>query len=106
MKHHDQRNLGEGKGLTYISTSRFVKGSQDRNLAGQEPRSRSWHRDHGGVLLTDLLHLACSAYFLIEPRNQPRGGTIYDVLSPPQSQIKKMPYRLAYSLILLRYFLN
>jgi hypothetical protein len=35
---------------------------------GQEPGGRSSCRGHGGVLLTGLLLMACSACFLIEPR--------------------------------------
>lgn len=35
--------------------------------AGQEPENRSWSRGHGGVLLTSLLPMACSTYFLLEP---------------------------------------
>jgi hypothetical protein len=39
--------------------------------------------------------------------HQPRDGPTHNGLGPPhQSLIKKMPYRLAYSLILRRHFLN
>jgi hypothetical protein len=58
------------------------------------------------VLLTGLLPMACSACFLIEPRTTSPG------LAPPtmgwalphQSIIKKIPYRLAYRLILMEAF--
>jgi hypothetical protein len=40
---------------------------------GYEPRGRSWCRGHGGMLLTGLLPLACSACFLIEPRTTSPG---------------------------------
>jgi hypothetical protein len=40
---------------------------------GLEPGGRSWCRGHGGVLLTGLLPLACSACFLIEPRTTSLG---------------------------------
>ena len=33
---------------------------------GQKPGGRSWYRCHGGMLLTGLLLLACSACFLTE----------------------------------------
>jgi hypothetical protein len=49
----------------YISTLPFItKGSQDWNSS--RAGSRSWCRGHGGMLLTGLLPLACSACFLIE----------------------------------------
>jgi hypothetical protein len=63
--------------------------------AGQEPGGRSWCRGHGGVLLTGLLYMACSACFLIEPK------TTSPVMTPPTmgwalphpSLIEKMLYR-------------
>lgn len=63
---------------------------------------------HGGVLLIGLLLMSCSPYFPIEPR------TTWQGMMPPtlawdlfhQSVIKKMFYRLTYSLILQRHFLN
>jgi hypothetical protein len=36
--------------------------------AGQELGGRSWCRGHGGMFLTGLLLLTCSACFLIEPK--------------------------------------
>jgi hypothetical protein len=52
---------------TYTSTLLFItKGSQDWNSS--RSGSRSWCRGHGGVLLTALLPLACSACSLIEPK--------------------------------------
>ena len=72
--------------------------------AGLEPGGRSWCSGHGEELLTDLLPMACSACFLIEPRTTSPG------MAPPtrgwtclhQSITKKMPY----SWILWRHFLN
>jgi hypothetical protein len=76
------------------------KGSQDWNSS--RSGSRSWNRGHGGMFLTDLLSLACSACSLIEPRlsaqrwHYPQGDL------PPWSLIEKMPY----SWISWRHFLT
>jgi hypothetical protein len=75
---------------------------------GQEPGGRSWCRSHGGMLLTGLLIMACSACFLIEPRTtSPRmASPTMGWALPNQSLIKKMPYSLACSPILWRHVLN
>jgi hypothetical protein len=52
-------------------TSTITKGSQDWNSS--RSWSRSWWRSHGGMLLTGLLPLACSACFLIEPKTTSPG---------------------------------
>jgi hypothetical protein len=58
----------------------ITKGSQDWNSSRSE--SRSWCRGHGGMFLTGLLPLACSACSLIEPRllaqrwHHPQGALI------------------------------
>jgi hypothetical protein len=65
--------------------------------SGQEPGGRSCCRGRGGVLLTGLLPMACSACFLIEPRATSSG------MAPPTmswtfpcpSLIKNLPNRLA-----------
>jgi hypothetical protein len=44
----------------------ITKGRQDWNSS--RSGSRSWCRGHGGMLLTGLLPLACSACSLIEPK--------------------------------------
>jgi hypothetical protein len=49
----------------------ITKGSQDWNSS--RSGSRSWCRGHGGMLLTGLLLLACSACFLIEPKTTSPG---------------------------------
>jgi hypothetical protein len=38
-----------------------------RNLTGQDPEGRNWCRGQEGVLPTDLVLMACSPCFLIEP---------------------------------------
>jgi hypothetical protein len=43
----------------------ITEGSQDRNSS--RSGYRNWCRGHGGMWLTGLLPLACSACFLIEP---------------------------------------
>jgi len=59
---------------------------------------------HGGVLLTGLLTLACSTWFLIESRTMCSGGTQYilDQVLSHQSLIKKIPYRFACSPVVWR----
>jgi hypothetical protein len=111
MKCHDQKQVGEERvDLASSSTARFIiEGSQDRTQAGLEPGDRSWCRSHGGCcLLAGLLWMACSVCFLIEPRSISSGVAPATVAwsLPHRSLIKKMPYRLAYSLILWRIFLN
>jgi hypothetical protein len=54
----------------------ITKGCQD--WSSSRSGSRSWCRGHGGMLLTGLLHLACSACSLIEPRTTSLG------MEPPQ----------------------
>ena len=50
----------------------------------QEPGGRSWCRGHGGVLLTGLFIMACSACFFIEPRTTSPGmAPSHHVLGPP-----------------------
>jgi len=70
------------------------KESQDWNSS--RSGSRSWCRGHGGMLLTGLLPLACSACSLIEPKTTSpgmapptRGWVLH-----PWSLIEKMSYIL------------
>jgi hypothetical protein len=41
--------------------------------AGLEPGGRNWCRGHRRVLLIGLIHMACSDFFLIEPRTTSLG---------------------------------
>jgi hypothetical protein len=51
----------------YISTLLFItEGSQDWNSS--RSGSRNWYRGHGGMLLTGLPPVACSACSFIEPK--------------------------------------
>ena len=43
-------------------------GKEVREGMQTAPGGRSWCKDHGGMLLTGLLSMACSVCFLIEPR--------------------------------------
>jgi hypothetical protein len=52
--------------LTLPTLLLITKGSQDWNSS--RSGYRRWCRGHGGMLLTGLLPLACSAFFLIEPK--------------------------------------
>jgi hypothetical protein len=96
-----KKQVGEKRVYSgYSSTLLFIKGCQEWNSSRTE--SRNWCRGHGGMFLTGLLPLACSACSLIEPRlpaqrwSHPQGDF------PPWSLIEKMPY----SWISWRYFLN
>jgi hypothetical protein len=63
-----KKQVGEERAyLAYTSTLLFItKGFQDWNSS--RSGSRSWCWGHGGMLLTGLLPLSCSACFLIEPK--------------------------------------
>ena len=63
-----KKQVGEERAyLAYTSMLLFItKGSQDWNSS--RSGSRSWCRGHGGMFLTGLLPLACSACSLIEPK--------------------------------------
>jgi len=80
-KHHDQANLGR-TGFIWIMLHIVVyHQSEDRNSKQQKPTGRSWCRCNGGVLLTGLLFMACSAF----QDYQPRDGNIHNGLGPPTS---------------------
>jgi hypothetical protein len=49
----------------------ITKGNQDWNSSRSE--NRSWCRGLGGMLLTGLILLLCSAFFLIEPKTTSPG---------------------------------
>jgi hypothetical protein len=88
-----KRQIGE-KGFIWLRLpycSSLLKEIRTGIYTGQGPGVRSWYRDHGGVLLTGLLPLACSVHFLIEP------GTISPGMAPltmdlALPMIKKIPY--------------
>jgi hypothetical protein len=87
--------------LAYTSMLLFItKGSQDWNSS--RSGSRNWCRGHGGMFLTGLLLLACSACSLIEPRLPAQRWSHPQGAFPPWSLIEKMPY----SWISWRHFLN
>jgi hypothetical protein len=96
------RSTWGGKGLfsLYFHTAVHHQGSQDWNSS--RSGSRSWCRGHGGMLLTGLLPLACSACSLIEPRLPAQRWSHPQGAFPPWSPIEKMPY----SWISWRHFLN
>jgi hypothetical protein len=71
---------------------------------GQEPEGRSRSGGHGGVLLTGLLLMTCSACFLIKPRTT---SPTQNGLDPPHISLKKCFLGLpTYSLVLWRHFLD
>lgn len=73
--------------LFYVSTSQ----SWSREVGAgrqteQELGVRSWCGDHGGVLLTSLLLIACSACF---QNHLPRHGPARSELGPPTSTVNQ-----------------
>lgn len=70
-KHDDQKQVGEKQFglqswpmlLLYSPSLKEVS-----NERVQEAGGRNWCRGLGGVLLTSLFHMNCSACFLTEPR--------------------------------------
>jgi hypothetical protein len=97
-----KKQVGEERVYSaYTSILLFIiKGSQDWNSS--RSGSRSWCRGHRGLLLTDLLLLACSACSLIVPRLPAQGWSHPQGALPPWSLIEKLPY----SWISWRHFLN
>lgn len=87
-KHHDQKQRGK-KGLisTYSSQStvnEFEAGTKAgtwRQELKQESGGRNLCRDRNGMLLTDLLIVACSAFFLILPK------TTFPVVATPTGRM-------------------
>jgi hypothetical protein len=97
-----KKQVGEERVYSaYTSILLFItKGSQDWNSS--RSGSRSWCRGHGGMFLTSLPPLACSACSLIEPRLPVQRWSHPQGAFPPWSLIEKMPY----SWISWRHFLN
>jgi hypothetical protein len=87
-----KKQVGEERVYSaYISTLMFItKGSKDWNST--RSGSRSWCRSHGGMFLTGLLPLACTACFLVEPRLPAQRWSHPQGAFPPWSLIEKMPY--------------
>jgi hypothetical protein len=89
-----KKQVGEERVYSaYTSTLVFIiKGSQDWNSS--RSGSRRWCRGYGGMLLTGLLPLACSACFLVEPKTTSPGiaPPIMAWALPPWSLIEEMPY--------------
>jgi len=70
--------------------------------SGTQTRQESGGRSHRGVLLT-----GSQPAFYRTQDHQPRDGTTtHNGPGPPPLETKKMSYRLLYSLILWRHFLN
>lgn len=75
----------------------IINRTQGRN-SRQEPGSRSWSRDHGGMMVPGLPSVACSGCFLMYPRTACPGEVPPTVgwTFPHQSLIKNMSHGLAY----------
>lgn len=109
LKYHAKSKYWGGKGLfvlhfhILVHTEKLRKGTQ----TGQEPGGKDGCRGHGGMLLSILLIIVCSAHLFIEPRtiSQRMAPPIMDWTLPHKSLIKKIIYRLFYRQI-LRHFLD
>lgn len=103
IKHWPKSSPEEG--LLIISSYHFPEGSWGKN-SKHEPSSRNWSRGHGGVLLSCLLSMACSACVLKQPRDTCPGAALatlhYSVLR--QSSVKNLHHRLVYRSILMEVF--
>ena len=71
IKHHDQSNLGRKDLFQLIlpGNNTSLREVREGTQVGQEPGGRSWWWGHERVLLIGLLPIACSAWFLIDPRS-------------------------------------
>lgn len=79
--------------LTYLHCCSSLEEVRTGTQAGQECGGKNWCSDHGGVLLTGLPSMVCSACLFIEPR----AGMVplsMDLALSHQSLMKKMPYCL------------
>jgi len=89
-----KKQVGEERVYSaYTSTwLSITKGSQ--YWISSRSGSRSWCRGHGGMLLTGLLPLACSACFLYNPRPPAQGQPYLQWAGSflLWSLIEKMPY--------------
>ena len=91
--------------LAYTSTSLIInEESRAGTQTGQEPWGRSWCRATRSAAHC-LLHVGCSACFLIEHKITSPGMALHTMAWAllHQSLIKKIPYRLSYSPIILNW---
>ena len=105
LKHHDQKANWGGKGWSLPHHCLSSKEGGTATRTGQKPRGRGWCRNHGRVLLTGLLFMACSAWFLRELRTTSSQGWHHPQWAGPShhwSLSEKMPYRW----ISWKHFLN
>jgi len=70
----------------------ITKGSQD--WKSSRSGNRSWYRGHGGMFLTSLLSLTCSACSLIDPKTTTPGMALPTMgwVLPPWLLVEKMLY--------------
>jgi hypothetical protein len=103
MKHHIQKHIVEDR-VYFIHSSLSLTVHHQKQWV-HEPGGRKWFSDCGGVLLTSLSSTVFSAWFT-ETRTSSPGATpcMMSWVLSHQSLIRKMPYGLAYSLILWRPF--
>lgn len=103
MKHRSSLGRKGSSGLHVLNHSPLWEvraGTQTR----QKSRGRSWRRGHGQVLLTNHGLLPVESPLAQGWPHTPWAGS-----SPTNhqlSQLRDMPYRLAYSLMIWRYFLS
>lgn len=77
---------GGKKGIILFYRPQSIIGWNPDRKSSQEPRGRDWSIGHNAMLLTDLLSMACSNYFLTSYKI-----TSYnDLIGPFQSSINKI----------------
>jgi hypothetical protein len=87
------RSSWGGKGLLSLHFQIAVHHQRKSGLELKQGRKQELMQSHGEMLFAGLLPLACSAYFLIEPKDyQPRDGPTHKGPSHPWSLIEKMLY--------------
>jgi hypothetical protein len=80
--------------------SHSIKGNLGKSSI-QKPGGRKWSRDHGGMLLTGLLSMACSVWFLIQSKTtcpEMAWPSLAWILSH-KSLVKGMPHRYVHGSI-------
>jgi hypothetical protein len=105
IKHHDQKASWRRKDLFWLTFQHWcpsLKEVRTGSQTAQEPGDRVSLRGHRRVLLTGLLSMACSAWYIIESWTTSPGMEPLTMgwAFPHQPLIKKMPDSLAYSSLL------
>lgn len=97
-KHHGQNQLRKEKGLiqfTVLSSYSITEGNHGRN-SRRKAGDRNWSRNHGEMVLNDLMSIPCSdllSYTTLYHLREARASL--HVMAPPTSMIiQKIHHRL------------